>query len=154
VGESRNRHRLCRRRGCHHDNPGGLAGGLSILGTTGIIVPYSCSPWIHSIRRGIDVARAAGLEHIADREGANSERAVQCLYDLPEHALSDSGDLVGGTLKYLRTHPVARLTIAGGGFTKPAADDLDLHSARSRVDAAALGWFTGDHPFARAEMVS
>src|SRR5215831_8340110 len=119
----------------------GIVGGLSILGTTGIVIPYSCSSWIHSIRRGIDVARAAGLEHIAAATGATSERAVQRLYDLPEHALIDMGDFVGGTLKYLRTHPVARLTIAGGfaKLAKLAAGHLDLHSARSRVDTALLG---------------
>src|SRR6266404_5489699 len=38
----------------------GIIGGLSVLGTTGIVIPYSCSSWIHSIQRGIDVARAAG----------------------------------------------------------------------------------------------
>jgi cobalt-precorrin-5B (C1)-methyltransferase len=119
----------------------GIVGGLSILGTTGIVVPYSCSSWIHSIRRGIDVARAAGLEHIAASTGATSERAVQRLYELPDHALIDMGDFVGGTLKYLRGHPVARLTIAGGfaKLAKLAAGHLDLHSARSRVDTAALG---------------
>jgi cobalt-precorrin-5B (C1)-methyltransferase len=119
----------------------GIMGGLSILGTTGIVVPYSCSSWIHSIRRGIDVARAAGLDHIAASTGATSERAVQRLYDLPDHALIDMGDFVGGTLKYLRAHPVARLTIAGGfaKLAKLAAGHLDLHSARSRVDAAMLG---------------
>jgi cobalt-precorrin-5B (C1)-methyltransferase len=119
----------------------GIMGGLSILGTTGIVVPYSCSSWIHSIRRGIDVARAAGLDHIAASTGATSERAVQRLYDLPDHALIDMGDFVGGTLKYLRAHPVARLTIAGGfaKLAKLAAGHLDLHSARSRVDAAVLG---------------
>jgi len=118
----------------------GIVGGLSILGTTGIVVPYSCSSWIHSIRRGIDVARAAGLDHIAASTGATSERAVQRLYDLPDHALIDMGDFVGGTLKYLRAHPVARLTIAGGfaKLAKLAAGHLDLHSARSRVDTAAL----------------
>jgi cobalt-precorrin-5B (C1)-methyltransferase len=119
----------------------GIKGGLSILGTTGIVVPYSCSSWIHSIQRGIDVARAAGLDHIAASTGATSEWAVQRLYDLPEHALIDMGDFVGGTLKYLRGHPVARLTIAGGfaKLVKLAAGHLDLHSARSRVDTAALG---------------
>jgi cobalt-precorrin-5B (C1)-methyltransferase len=119
----------------------GIVGGLSILGTTGIVVPYSCSSWIHSIRRGIDVARAAGLDHIAASTGATSERAVQRLYDLPDHALIDMGDFVGGTLKYLRGHPVARLTIAGGfaKLAKLAAGHLDLHSGRSRVDTTALG---------------
>ena len=119
----------------------GIKGGLSILGTTGIVVPYSCASWIHSIQRGVDVARAAGLEHIAASTGATSERAVQRLYDLPDHALIDMGDFVGGTLKYLRGHPVARLTIAGGfaKLAKLADGHLDLHSARSRVDTAALG---------------
>jgi cobalt-precorrin-5B (C1)-methyltransferase len=118
----------------------GIVGGLSILGTTGIVVPYSCSSWIHSIQRGIDVARAAGLDHVAASTGATSERAVQRLYDLPDHALIDMGDFVGGTLKYLRGHPLAQLTIAGGfaKLAKLAAGHLDLHSARSRVDIAAL----------------
>ena len=62
----------------------GIVGGLSILGTTGIVVPYSCSSWIHSIHRGIDVARAAGLTHIAARTGSTSEAAVQQLHGLPE----------------------------------------------------------------------
>src|SRR6202049_3047569 len=118
----------------------GIVGGLSVLGTTGIVVPYSCSSWIHAIHRGIDVARAAGLDHVAAATGATSERAVQQLYDLPEHALIDMGDFVGGTLKYLRRHPVAQLTLAGGfaKLAKLAAGHLHLHSSRSRVDGAAL----------------
>ena len=92
----------------------GIVGGLSILGTTGIVVPYSCSAWIHSIHSGIDVARAAGLTHIAGATGASSEAGAQKLYDLPEIALIDMGDFVGGMLKYLRRHPVPRVTIAGG----------------------------------------
>jgi cobalt-precorrin-5B (C1)-methyltransferase len=117
----------------------GIAGGLSVLGTTGIVIPYSCSSWIHSIHRGIDVARAAGLAHLAAATGSTSEAAVQKLYRLPETALIDMGDFVGGTLKYLRTHPVERLTLAGGfgKFCKLAQGALDLHSGRSRVDVDA-----------------
>jgi cobalt-precorrin-5B (C1)-methyltransferase len=118
----------------------GILGGLSILGTTGIVVPYSCSAWIASIQRGIDVARAAGLVHIAGATGASSEAAVRKLYDLPEIALIDMGDFVGGMLKYLRAHPVPRVTIAGGvaKMTKLAQGLLDLHSGRGEIDLAAL----------------
>ncbi len=118
----------------------GIEGGLSVLGTTGVVVPYSCASWIHSIHRGIDVARAAGLTHLAASTGRTSEAAVQALYGLEEVALIDMGDFVGGTLKYLRRHPVPRLTIAGGfaKLSKLAAGHLDLHSGRSRVEVAAL----------------
>jgi cobalt-precorrin-5B (C1)-methyltransferase len=118
----------------------GIVGGLSVLGTTGIVVPYSCSSWVHAIQRGIDVARAAGLTHVAGATGSTSERAIQRLYALPDHALIDMGDFVGGTLKYLRRHPIARLTLAGGfaKMAKLAAGHLDLHSSRSRVDPAML----------------
>jgi cobalt-precorrin-5B (C1)-methyltransferase len=118
----------------------GIVGGLSILGTTGIVVPYSCAAWIASIQRGIDVARAAGLVHIAGATGASSEAAVRSLYDLPEIALIDMGDFVGGMLKYVRAHPVPRVTIAGGvaKMTKLAQGLLDLHSKRGEVDLAAL----------------
>jgi cobalt-precorrin-5B (C1)-methyltransferase len=121
----------------------GIVGGLSILGTTGIVVPYSCSAWIHSIHRGIDVARAAGLTHIAGATGASSEAAAQKLYGLPETALIDMGDFVGGMLKYLRNHPVPRVTIAGGigKMTKLAQGLTDLHSKRGEVDRTLLASF-------------
>ena len=121
----------------------GIIGGLSILGTTGIVVPYSCSAWIASIHSGIDVARAAGLEHIVGSTGANSEAAARKLYGLPEIALIDMGDFVGGMLKYLRRHPVPRVTIAGGvaKMTKLAQGLTDLHSKRGEVDLAALAKF-------------
>jgi cobalt-precorrin-5B (C1)-methyltransferase len=114
----------------------GILGGLSILGTTGIVIPFSCSAWIHSIHRGIDVARAAGLTHVAGCTGSTSEKAVQQIYGLPDFAMLDMGDFAGGLLKYLRKNPLPRLTI-GGGFaklTKLAAGHLDLHSGRSQVD--------------------
>lgn len=114
----------------------GIVGGISILGTSGIVVPYSCAAWIHSIYRGIDVARAMGLQHIAGSTGNTSEQAVQKLHDLHEVALIDMGDFVGGMLKYLRRNPVARISIAGGmgKMTKLGQGMLDLHSKRGEVD--------------------
>ncbi|MGJ8583065.1 MAG: cobalt-precorrin-5B (C(1))-methyltransferase [Marinosulfonomonas sp.] len=114
----------------------GIKGGLSILGTTGIVRPFSCSAWIASIHRGVDVARADGLAHVAGCTGAMSEKAVQALYGLPDHAMLDMGDFYGGLIKYIAKHPVQRLTIGGGigKLTKLAQGAVDLHSGRSQVD--------------------
>ena len=121
----------------------GIVGGISILGTTGIVHPFSCSSWIHSIHSGIDIARAAGLDHVIAATGSTSEDAAQAIYRLPEIALVDMGDFAGAVLKYLRAHPVAKLTMAGGfaKITKLAQGALDLHSGRSQVDMGFL-WET------------
>ncbi|MBI3275748.1 MAG: cobalt-precorrin-5B (C(1))-methyltransferase, partial [Methylocystis sp.] len=118
----------------------GIVGGLSILGTTGVVVPYSCAAWIDTIHRGVDVALASGLTHLAGATGSTSEAAVRALHRLPEAALIEMGDFVGGMLRYLHFHPAPRVTIAGGfaKLTKLAQGRLDLHSARSSVDFAQL----------------
>ena len=118
----------------------GIVGGISILGTTGVVVPYSCSAWIESIRRGIDVARAAGEPVVAGCAGAVSEERTRELLSLPGHAMIDMGDFAGGMLKYLRARPVPRVYVAGGfaKMAKLAQGALDLHSSRSRVDFGRL----------------
>jgi cobalt-precorrin-5B (C1)-methyltransferase len=118
----------------------GIVGGISILGTTGVVHPFSCAAWIASIHRGIDVCRANGVLHAAACTGSTSEAAVERLYGLPEHAFIDMGDFAGGTLKYLRRHPIPRLTIAGGfgKLSKLAGGAMDLHSGRSEVDREQL----------------
>ncbi len=134
----------------------GIVGGLSILGTTGIVVPYSCAAWIDSIHRGIDVARAAGLPHVAGATGSTSEAAVAALHGLPEVALLEMGDFVGGMLRYLRRRPVPRVTIAGGvaKMTKLAQGRLDLHSKRGEADMAALAALAGLPDLAAANTVA
>lgn len=114
----------------------GIVGGISILGTTGVVRPFSCAAWIASIHRGIDVARADGLTHVAGCTGATSEKTVQNLYGLPDHAMLDMGDFAGGLLKYLAKHPIDQITIGGGigKLTKLAQGARDLHSGRSQVD--------------------
>jgi len=129
----------------------GITGGLSILGTTGIVRPYSCAAWIASIHRGIDVARAAGLGHVAGCTGATSERVVQARLGLDDVAMLDMGDFVGGMIKYLRRHRVARVTIGGGigKLTKLAQGAVDLHSGRSQVDFERLAESLGRPDVAR-----
>lgn len=124
----------------------GIKGGLSILGTTGIVRPFSCAAWIASIHRGVDVARAEGLAHVAGCTGATSERVVQGLYGLPDHAMLDMGDFAGGMLKYIAKHPLPRVTIGGGigKITKLAQGARDLHSGRSQVDFDLLADWLGD----------
>ena len=131
----------------------GIVGGLSILGTTGVVVPYSCAAWIDTIHRGIDVAVAMGIAHVAGSTGSTSEAAVQNLHGMPDVALLEMGDFAGGMLKYLRAHPVPRVTVAGGvaKMTKLAQGRLDLHSKRGEADLAALAALTTD-PALQAEI--
>lgn len=118
----------------------GIVGGLSVLGTTGIVIPYSCAAWIHSIHRGIDVARATGRRHMAAATGKTSEDTVRRHHDLPLEAMIDMGDFAGGMLKYLRRHPLPRVTIAGGfaKLAKLSQGHMDLHSSRSQLDLTRL----------------
>ncbi len=126
----------------------GIVGGLSILGTTGVVVPYSASAWIHSLHRGVDVALACGHRHLAACTGAASEAAAKRMLGLADEAVLDMGGFAGGLFKYLRRNPVRRLSLVLG-FAKGcklAGGAMDLHSRASRVDfdrladmAAALG---------------
>ncbi|EPH03790.1 cobalamin biosynthesis protein CbiD [Propionibacterium sp. oral taxon 192 str. F0372] len=125
----------------------GIIGGISVLGTTGVVVPYSCAAWIDSIRRGVDVAKALGHDHVAGCTGSTSEKVVRSLYGLPETSLLDMGDFVGAVLTYLKKVPLPRLTICGGigKLAKLADGHLDLHSARSRVDLDFLATLARDN---------
>ena len=133
----------------------GIVGGLSVLGTTGIVRPFSCSAWIASIHRGIDVAVASGTEHVIAATGSSSEHAAREIYGLGEEECLDMGDFAGGVLKYLRKHPVPRLTISGGigKMTKLAQGASDLHSGRSQVDFERLADMAADLGFDRAPVV-
>ena len=114
----------------------GIEGGISILGTSGVVRPFSCSAWIASIHRGIDVARANNCQHVLGATGNKSEALAKSLYDFEDIACLDMGDFAGGLLKYLRVNPLPKLTLSGGfaKFTKLAQGAIDLHSARSQVD--------------------
>jgi cobalt-precorrin-5B (C1)-methyltransferase len=81
-----------------------------------------------------------GFDHVSGATGNASEVAAQKFHGLQEVQLIDMGDFAGGMLKYLREHPVPRVTVAGGvaKMTKLAQGMLDLHSKRGAADLDAL----------------
>lgn len=126
----------------------GIIGGLSILGTTGIVRPYSCEAYIASIHQGIDVANANGFTHIASSTGIASERAIKTHYEMHEISLIEMGDFVGAMLKYLSREKniksshnrINKLSISAGfgKLTKLANGHLDLNSRQSSIDFSQL----------------
>ncbi|MHC6227629.1 cobalt-precorrin-5B (C(1))-methyltransferase [Pseudomonas sp. X10] len=124
----------------------GILGGLSILGTSGIVRPFSCSAYIASIQQGIDVAHSNGYTHIAACTGNASEDTMRHVYNLPEIALIEMGDFVGAVLKHLRKVPMARLSLCGGfgKISKLAAGHMDLHSRSSSIDLPQLAAWAAD----------
>ncbi len=118
----------------------GIIGGLSILGTSGIVRPFSCSAWIASIHQGLDVAHANNCQHVAASTGNASEAYVQQRYNLQDMQLIEMGDFAGAVLKHLNKAPVGKLTLCAGfgKLTKLANGHLDLHSSRSSIDFQQL----------------
>jgi cobalt-precorrin-5B (C1)-methyltransferase len=130
----------------------GILGGLSILGTTGIVRPFSCAAYIASIHQGIDVARANQLTHIAATTGNASEDAIKSHYQLDDMALIEMGDFVGAVLKHIKkveqtnsiqlnsSIQLQKLSICGGfgKISKLAQHHMDLNSRASSIDLAAL----------------
>jgi len=118
----------------------GIIGGLSILGTTGIVRPFSCAAYIASIHQGIDVATSNGYHHIAASTGSSSEAVIRDHYQLPDIALIEMGDFVGAVFKHLKNNrdriQLDKLSICGGfgKMTKLAQGHLDLHNKASSID--------------------
>lgn len=122
----------------------GIMGGLSILGTTGIVRPFSCAAWIASIYQGIDVAAANNYSHIAATTGNSSEVAIKQHYQLNNMALIEMGDFAGAVLKHLKALStgnnnaigIKKLSICGGfgKISKLAQGHMDLNSRVSSID--------------------
>ncbi|MFA7553302.1 MAG: cobalt-precorrin-5B (C(1))-methyltransferase [Spongiibacteraceae bacterium] len=114
----------------------GILGGLSILGTTGIVRPFSCAAYIASIHQGIDVAKANGVTHMAACTGNTSEIFAQQQFGLNDMSLLEMGDFVGAVFKYLKKEPIGRLSIVGGfgKISKLALGHKDLHSKKSAIN--------------------
>lgn len=108
----------------------GIIGGLSILGVSGIVRPFSCSAYIASIYQGIDVAASNGFTHIAATTGNSSEAAIKAYYQLPDTALIEMGDFAGAVIKQLNKVPMNKLSLCGGigKISKLALGKWNLHS--------------------------
>jgi cobalt-precorrin-5B (C1)-methyltransferase len=91
----------------------GIEGGLSILGTTGIVRPVSAEAWTATIKASLDVAREAGLGEVVLSTGRTSEKGVQELLNLPEEAYAMMGDYLQFSLKEAGARGFARIHLAG-----------------------------------------
>lgn len=119
----------------------GIMGGISILGTTGIVVPFSTAAYRASIDQGIDVTLTAGCDHIVLTTGGKSEEfAMKILPVLKEEAFIQMGDFVGHTLKYAAKKRIRKVTICGmsGKMSKIAAGKMMTHAKGSQVDMELL----------------
>jgi cobalt-precorrin-5B (C1)-methyltransferase len=120
------------------DNPRlGIIGGISILGTTGIVLPYSTASFAASIRQGLDVATAMGADTVVLTTGGRSEDFAKALFKLPDHCFIQMGDFAGYSIKQCANKGSIRLVIIAGfigKLTKMAMGIKQTHVAGSHVD--------------------
>src|SRR5947209_5505498 len=118
----------------------GIVGGISILGTTGIVVPYSTAAWLASVTQAIDVAVAQGLRELVLTVGARGERLARQLFPLPEEAFVQIGPFFGDALRHCARSGVEKVTLAAmiGKLAKFAAGNESVHSTSSSQDFAFL----------------
>ena len=118
----------------------GIVGGISILGTTGIVVPYSTAAWRASVGQSIDVAAANGQQHVVISTGGRSEQFTQRLIDLPEVAFVEMGEFTGYALKRCVERGIRAVTLAGmiGKLSKIAVGHFMTHVAGNQVDLIFL----------------
>jgi cobalt-precorrin-5B (C1)-methyltransferase len=91
----------------------GIIGGLSILGTTGIVRPVSAKAWTDTIDASMQVARAAGLDQVILSTGRTSEAAAQKFLLLPEEAQVMMGDYLEYALTAASRHGFSKIHLAG-----------------------------------------
>ena len=119
----------------------GIIGGISILGTTGIVRPFSTASWRASVEQAISVLAAQGEDTVVLCTGGRTEKgAMRLLPQLPEVCFVEVGDFTGAALRRAVEYGLARVVFAGmaGKLTKLAAGVLMTHYTRSKVSLALL----------------
>ena len=117
----------------------GIEGGISIIGVSGIVKPFSEEAFIDSIRKCMTIAKASGSDRVVINSGGKSERFVKALYpDLPAQAFVEYGNYIGETLKIAHELGIRKVTLGVmlGKAVKLAAGHLDTHSRRATMDKA------------------
>jgi len=134
----------------------GILGGISILGTTGIVRPFSTASWRASVEQAVAVMAAQGCPTLVLATGGRTERgAMALLPHLPEVAFVEVGDFTGAALRRAVEHDLRDVVFVGmaGKLTKLAAGVLMTHYTRSKVDTGLLGRITRAHDPALAAQV-
>ena len=119
----------------------GIIGGISILGTTGIVRPFSTASWRASVEQAISVLAAQGEDTVVLCTGGRTEKgAMKLLPHLPEVCFVEVGDFTGAALRKAAEHHLGQVVFVGmaGKLTKLAAGVLMTHYTRSKVDLALL----------------
>ena len=119
----------------------GIEGGISIIGVSGIVKPFSEEAFIDSIRKCMTVGKASGAERVVINSGGKSERFVKALYpDLPKQAFVEYGNYIGETLKIAHELDIKEVTLGVmlGKAVKLAAGHLDTHSRKTTMDMAFI----------------
>ena len=115
----------------------GIEGGISIIGVSGIVKPFSEEAFIDSIRKCMTVAQASGSERVVINSGGKSERYVKALYPtLPQQAFVEYGNYIGETLKIAHELDIKQVTLGVmlGKAVKLAQGHLDTHSKKATMD--------------------
>ena len=121
----------------------GIKGGISIIGVSGIVKPFSEEAFIDSIRKCVNVALASGTDRVVINSGGKSERFVKALYPtLPQQAFVEYGNYIGETLKIIHELSDASVNVTLGVMlgkaVKLAAGHLDTHSRKTVMDKAFI----------------
>lgn len=118
----------------------GILGGLSLLGTTGVVRPISHQAWTDTLEVALDVALAAGAEPVVLSTGRTSELAAQQHFDLPEEAFVMMGDFIGYTLEACQRKGVAQIVLSGqfAKLLKIASGHPQTHVRHSQLDLKQL----------------
>jgi cobalt-precorrin-5B (C1)-methyltransferase len=119
----------------------GIEGGISIIGVSGIVKPFSEEAFIDSIRKCMTVAKASGSERVVINSGGKSERFVKALFPtLPQQAFVEYGNYIGETLKMAAELGFRYVTLGVmlGKAVKLAAGHLDTHSRKTTMDKAFI----------------